>query len=165
MKKHLSEIKEAVDLYSAEKMTESESNALRAAYLDAVKKLHPDINHDLPEAAKELWNQIQTAHSEKNWRNVSFLCGLVEGVVGGKTHFAHSPDGMTSLKEEIAALEEKARLLRERIASLKSRKPFIYEDILSDAAKVEARKSALFSQIKSLEKSVEEYEKLWNDVK
>ena len=56
IKKHIKEIKEASLKFHADRLSEKEASDLRCAYLDAVKKLHPDINPGLPQSATDLWN-------------------------------------------------------------------------------------------------------------
>lgn len=164
IKKNIEEIKEASLLYNAETLTDEESDALRCAYLDAVKKLHPDINPDLPPAAKDLWNQIQKAYEEKDWQNVKFLAGLVDSVVSGKSDFK-SADSLTSLKESIGKLEEKSTELKKRMAELEKTVPFTYESFLYDDNAVKERQVQLDAQIVELEKIVKQYEEIWNNGK
>jgi len=165
VRKHIREIKEASSLYHAEKVSDEESTAIRIAYLDAVKKLHPDINPDLSASAKDLWNQIQNAYAAHDWENVKFLAGLVDSVVSGARTFAAGTDGMAELEAAVAKLEAKCRELREKRAALKSEPPFAYEDFLDDADDVETRRNQLFAQIEALETNINEYQGLWNNGK
>jgi len=70
--------------FDCKKMSDADTNAIRCEYLKAVKKLHPDLNSDLSESAKSLWNQIQKAYAEKNWLQLKFLVSLVEAAAGRK---------------------------------------------------------------------------------
>ena len=64
IKEHVRTIQESARHAAMEKLGEEESNAIRINYLNAAKRLHPDINPDLPEAAIELWNKIQSAYKD-----------------------------------------------------------------------------------------------------
>lgn len=165
VKRHLREMAEATATFHALKMSDEEMTAVRAAYLDAAKKLHPDVNPGQPNAARELWHQIQKAYEARDWSNVKFLAGLVESVVRGENGFAVGADGMAGLEASIAKLEAKCSELRGRNAALKVRPPFVYKEFLDDADEVDARRNRLLAQIKALEKSVGEYEEAWNNGK
>ena len=165
IKKHIEEIMDASLKFHAGKLSEKEASDLRCAYLDAVKKLHPDINPGLPQAAVDLWNQIQKAYSEQDWDNVKFLSSLVDGVVSGDKDFAASPDGMKSLKESCERLEARSQKISQEMNKVKSTVPFTYEVLLEDEALVAQRQGQLNAQITALEECVKEYEELWKNGK
>ena len=165
IKKHIEEIKEASLKFHAGKLSEKEAVDLRCAYLDAVKKLHPDINPDLPQSAIDLWNQIQKAYSEQDWDNVKFLASLVEGVVSGDVDFESSPDGMAALKESCERLEAKSHEIARETERVKSTVPFTYGVLLDDKDLLAERQGQLNAQIAALEECVKEYEELWNNGK
>ena len=163
VKKHIAEIKEAALVCGAERLTEEEATELRNAYLTAVKKLHPDINADQPQAAKELWNEIQRAYEEKDWSQVKFLATLVDGVVSGKTSFAASADGLAALEKACADLRARSKELAERTAKLRATVPFTYETMLEDEDLVRQRQEQLLEQIQALQACVNEYEEVWKN--
>lgn len=163
IKKHLAEIKEASLVFHAERLSEKESSELRCIYLDTVKKLHPDINPGLPQAARDLWNQIQAAYSGQDWDKVKFLATLVDGVVSGDKDFVPSEDGMAELKELCEHLESRCREIARRTEELKSTVPFIYEALLGNEKLVAERQGQLYAQICALEACIKEYEGLWNN--
>lgn len=162
VRKHIQELKDASAHYHADSLPEEEATAIRVAYLNAVKKLHPDINPDLSDSAKELWNQIQNAHTAQDWENMKFLAGLVDSVVNGTKTFVASADGMSELEAAIAKLEAKCSELRDKRAALAAKPPFVYEGFLDDANEVEMRRKMLFAQIEALENGISEYKELWN---
>lgn len=163
VKKHIAEIKEAALVCGSEKLTDEEATELRNCYLKAVKKLHPDINPDLPQSAKDLWTEIQNSYSEKDWQQVRFLASLVESVVSGETGFAASPDGLASLEQACANLRARSQELVKQTAKLKSSPPFTYEALLDDEDLVLQRQQQLGAQIQSLEGCVREYEEVWGN--
>lgn len=165
VKRHLDELKEAALLHQAVMMSEKETAEMRYAYLNAVKKLHPDINPDLPESARDLWNQIQNAYAAQDWDQVRFLAGLVDSVVSGAVTFEASENGLAALREAIGRLEARSREIAARTADLKLRVPFTYEVLLEDEELVESKQDALHAQIKALEEHARKYEEKWNHVK
>lgn len=162
IRQHIQEIKEASLLYHSASLTDEEATALRCAYLEAVKKLHPDLNPDLPQAAVDLWNQIQDAYENKQWDQVRLLAGLVDAVVGGKQDIAPGKDGMTRLRELCDRLKEKSSEIARRTDALKSTTPFTYQVLLEDEELVKAKQNQLAAQIETLENCIKEYEELWN---
>jgi len=163
IKKHIEELKEASALYHSVSFSDEETTAIRNAYLDAVKKLHPDLNPDLPEDAVNLWHQIQKAYEERDWENVKFLAGLVQDVVSGKSGFEDDANGIEELKRRISSMRERSDGLAKRTAELRAHVPFTYEDFLDDEEEVKMRKGQLFAQIEQLESAIKEYEKLWQE--
>jgi len=156
-------LKKAVNDYEAERLSEEETLELRTQYLDAVKRLHPDINPRLPESAGNLWIQIQSAYKTKQWDGFRFLCTLVDGVVGGAEAPVNATDGMTALKDAVAALEKRCAELRTRQKELVSKKPFIYEEFLADDDEVELRKQEIFNRISALESVIKKYKEEWSN--
>ncbi len=161
IKKSLEEIKKSVLHESMAFLSDEEANALRLAYHDAAKKLHPDINPNLSESAKNLWLQIQKAYEDHDWTTVKFLAGLVDGVISGEQQFSEDKDSMAALEESVAALSTKCDEIRKRIDDANGRPPLSYRDFLSDGKKVEECQSQLQAQISTLEGYVKEYEELW----
>ena len=164
IRKNLEEIRKSVLHCASETLSEEETAALRRAYHDAAKKLHPDLNPDLPESAKALWLQIQKAHADNDWKALSFLTGLVDDVVSGEDPFESAEeDAMEDLAKSVAAIERKCEDLRKRMDEIENRPPVSYRGFLADAAKVEERRAQLRAQTEALEKIVGEYEELWKN--
>ena len=162
IKKRVAEINQASLRFHCGKMTDQETAELRYMYLNAVKKLHPDLNPSLPESAVDLWNQIQLAYTNEDWDQFRFLCGLVDHVVSGERKFDASKDGIELLRESILKLRERSADIAAKTAELQSTVPFTYEVLLEDEDLVAARQQQLRDQIKSLEECMKEYEEMWN---
>lgn len=164
VRKHLAAIEEAEERERGKRLTDSETTAIRVAYLDAVKRLHPDLNGNLTERMKNLWKQIQVAYSAKDWKGLKFLCGLVADVVGGDKEFGSSPDSLTELRKQIERLEARSHELHERTKSLKDKKPFKFETFLKDPDAVDPLRRRLFTEIETLEKQISDYREGWEHV-
>ena len=149
--------------YDAAKMSDADTNAVRCEYLKAVKKLHPDLNKNLSEAAVNLWHQIQKAYSAQNWRQLKFLVSLVDEVVAGTADFAATPEGLAELREACEQLEAKSHEVAEQIAALKATVPFVYEVLLEDPLLLEKKQDSLKEKIKDLKAAIEKYEEEWNN--
>ena len=157
-------VKDAKLSWDAEMLSAEETNAIRCEYLKAVKKLHPDINPNLSEAAVNLWNQIQKAHSAKDWRKLKFLVGLVDEVVAGQASFDATPEGLEKLMLACAKLEEKGREVSRQIAELRAGKPFVYAVLLEDPELLKQRQDELNGKIAELEEAIKNYERKWGNV-
>lgn len=163
IREHIAELKEAAAIYHSVHMSEEETTVIRNAYLDAVKKLHPDLNPELPEGAVNLWHQIQAAYEAQDWENVKFLAELVNDVVAGRAGFEDDASGIEALKRRIAAMRERSDEIAKRTAELRAHVPFTYEEFLGDEDEVKIRKARLSAQIEQLEAAIKEYEKLWRE--
>lgn len=157
-------VKDAKLSWDAEMLSAEETNAIRCEYLKAVKRLHPDLNPNLPEAAVSLWNQIQQAHSAKDWRKLKFLVGLVDEVVAGQEAFDFTPEGLEKLRMACARLEEKGHEVSRQIAGLKAEKPFAYMALLEDEELLKQRQDELNGKIAELEDVIKNYERMWGNV-
>ena len=165
IKRELREIKAAASYYNSPKISEDEALKLRSAYLEAIKKLHPDINANLGESAKELWNQIQDAYSNGDWKIVKLLASLVDSVLSGAENFSASKDGIAELEEACAKIEEKSHEISEMSNGMKARAPFTYESLLKDDDRLAETQAHLKEQIEMLKDQIREYERTWKDGK
>ena len=145
------------------KLSDTDTNAVRCDYLKAVKKLHPDLNKDLSDAAVSLWHQIQKAYAAKSWRQLKFLVSLVDEVVAGTADFSATPDGLAELREACAQLEAKGRAVAGQIAALKATVPFTYAVLLEDPLLLERKQDSLNKKIRTLKSAIEKYERTWNN--
>ena len=160
---HAQELKEASMHFAAKSLSDEEDTAVRVAYLNAVKKLHPDLNPDLPKAASDLWNEIQSAYDACDWEAVRLLAALVDSVVSGEEEFAAATDVMAALHEACERLEGKSRELAEKTKEVKSSVPFTYEALLKDEDAVKERQDELKELIAELNAKIKKYEEAWNN--
>ena len=163
IRRHAEEISENARLFSAERLSAKEDTDVRVAYLNAVKKLHPDLNPNLPQAARDLWNEIQAAYARRDWAAVRLLAALADSVVSGDEGFASAPDAVAALREACEKLEAKSNELKAESARLQGEAPFVYREFLADEEAVSARQDELKAEIVELKAKVAAYEKEWNN--
>ena len=156
-------IKDSKLLWDMEKLSDQDTSAIRCDYLKAVKKLHPDLNPDLPEAAVSLWNKVQDAYAKKDWRRLKFLVSLVDEVTAGQDAFDETPEGLEKLRAACARLEEKEHEVSRQIAELKAHEPFTYMVLLEDEELLKQKQDELKTKIADLEAVIEKYERMWNN--
>ena len=157
------ELKESAKLFSAKALSDEEDTAVRVAYLNAVKKLHPDLNPDLPNAARDLWNEIQSAYAARDWEAVRLLASLADSVAAGDENFSSTPDAIAALQEACEKLEAKGRELAAETTRIKNGVPFIYEEFLDDEEAVVERQNELKIDIAELKAKIAKCEEAWNN--
>lgn len=160
---YVKELEESKLRCDAEKMSDEEAAAIRYDYLKAVKRLHPDINENLPESARSLWDQIQQAYAANDWQQLKFLVGLVDDVMSGNAAVVVSHDGFEEMRAACARLEAVAGDVAKKIADLKTGKPFTYEDLLDDPEALAQRQAALNGRIEDLKSAIARYERIWKN--
>ena len=163
VKRRAKEVKENARLFSAENLSEEENAAMRAAYLVAVKRLHPDLNPDLPKAAQNLWNEIQATYAAHDWEGVRLLAALVDSVASGVEDFASAPDAITAMREACARLEAKCRELMSETDRIQKSVPFTYKALLDDEDTVKERQNELKIDIAELKAKIKKCEEAWNN--
>ena len=163
IRRRAGELKKDAQLFSAGKLSEEENAAVRLAYLEAVKRLHPDLNPNLPKAAQDLWNEIQAAYAAHDWEAVRLLAALVDGVVSGAEDFASSPDAVAAMREACRCLEEMSRALAEETERIQKLPPFTYEALLDDEDAVKERQNELKMDIAELKAEIVKCKEAWNN--
>ena len=163
IRRRAKEVKEDARRFSAEKLSDEENSAMRLAYLDAVKRLHPDLNPDLPKAAQDLWNEIQAAYAANDWQAVRLLAALVDGITSGAVDFASAPDAITAMQEACRSLEAKSRELMSETDRIQKSVPFTYKALLDDEDAVKERQDDLKMDIAELKAKIKKCEEAWNN--
>lgn len=163
LKEREAEVDRGRGLYHCGHMDDSSCTELRCVYLDAVKKLHPDVNPDLPERAVWLWNRIQQAYKAKDWGQMKFLCGMVDDVAGEGRTYPNDAEGLAALVADTARMREKGAELARKIAELRKEAPLVYQELIEDPDEVELRQGELKRQIAEAEETVADYERRWDD--
>lgn len=162
IREHQVALKAAAQHAAMDSLGEEETNAIRMNYLKAVKKLHPDLNPDLPSAAAELWHKIQARYADGDWRELAFLVAMVDDVLKGRKSVVAGANSLEDLKQGIVRLELRLRELTARRAELEREEPFCWREFLKDDNEVSVRQTELRRQIERFEGVVGEYETLWN---
>ena len=160
---NVKEIKTASLLYHSRKMGDSDYTDFRVLYLDAVKLLHPDLNPNLPQAAKDLWNEITKAYEARDWAQVKYLAGLAKEVAEGERAFDASADGIAALRGACERLQERSGEIQAEMEELQKHLPFTYDVLLDDEELLEKRREELKEQIREREESVRAYEEEWKN--
>lgn len=153
-------VREAELLFGTKKLSPEESKAVRKLYHDLVRKLHPDLNPELPPQAAELWHRIVEAYKSSDWKALHLLADMTEEFFAGRRDAPGTPATLELLREQQDRLEKKIKGLRETIQEIQTRPPFTFRELLSDPDKVARRRRELDRQMEFLENHLAEVRKI-----
>lgn len=166
LKAKKAELQRADELYLAKKLSAEDSKALKELYHDLVKKLHPDLNPDLPPKAKEIWLRIVDAYKHGDWIELNILADMAyDLLVGRKVPGVEETDSLEALRRDLRSLKKKKRDLCARITDMKSHPPFSLMELLSDPDAVAQRKQELMALIRRNESWLNELEEMRDDLR
>ena len=160
LEKQKEKLKFAQMYMGAEKLSPEEADALKKLYRDIVRKLHPDLNPDLPVEAAELWERVQSAYQMNDWQELYLLAEMVEELLEGKKDPAAAVNSLTRLQEELGKIIRKISDLETLIKKTKERVPWVYERLLRDPAAVKVKRHELDWQIKLCNDRLKELKEL-----
>jgi hypothetical protein len=144
----------------AEKLSPEEIKELKKLYHDIVRKLHPDLNPDLPDEAAVLWERVQAAYQMNEWQELYLLAEMVEELLEGKKDPVEAINSLVQMQEETAKILQKTSELETQIAKTKERVPFVYEKLLRDPAAIKVKRHELDWQIKLCKNRLKELKEL-----
>ncbi len=142
---------DAEKLFESEKLSLEETAAVKKIYLELVKKLHPDVNPDLPPQAKALWNRIQEAYHDSDWKELYLLSDMADDLLAGKAVLPEAAGSMDFLEKEIARISGKLKTLETQIEHMLAGPPFTFRDLLNDPDAVREKREKLDQQIELCE--------------
>ena len=107
------------------------------------KKLHPDVNPDQSEAAKNLWLQVQAAYENGDLEQLRALALLAEDIPEDYT----LPDSLNLMRDKLSSLMDKILMMRERLEKLRGHPLLQMEDKLNDRDWVSSQQEVIREQI------------------
>ena len=140
-------LQSAENYFSGRRFTEAESDELKKLYREIVRKLHPDLNPDLPPVAQDLWERVQRAYHSNDWEELYLLADMVDEFLEGKVDYVENISLLEQLREELEKITKKSEALKKQIQLTRERVPFTYEKILSVPAAVVKKRRELDQQI------------------
>lgn len=149
-------LRNAKERFLAPNLPEKEDKAIKKLYHDLVRKLHPDLNPDLPAEAAVLWERVQFAYKYCCFDELFLLSDMVDELLRGKTDFVESLSSMEQISNELVKINQKTSDLKKKIADTRSSVPFTYEELLSNPAKILHMRKELDKQIEHCKKYIAE---------
>lgn len=134
--------------FAAKKWTPEEVKAFKKLYHDLVRKLHLDLNPNLSDGARSLWERIQTAYKENDWNELFLLADMADEFLDGKVDYVEEIDSLTLLRDELEKITGKTADLTAQIADTRRRIPFSYEELLSEPGAVRKKRQELDEEIR-----------------
>ena len=153
-------VREAEKHHLSPKLSAADCKAVKEAYRELVKLLHPDLNPELPEAAKQLWLRIVEAYKNNDLLELNILGDMVLALLKEGDVKVHTLDRMEEIREEQERISQKIADLRNRMEQLRREPPFVYEKLLTDVAAVQEKRKELDELRVSFEKHIEELTRL-----
>lgn len=146
LKEHLRSI-ETARIIEKSRLSLRESRKISDLYRKLVKKLHPDVNPELYELNKTLWDQVQEAYIRTDTESLETLWLIAQGIV------ENSGEPMTSMEQ----LQQKEDALRKSIKdtgalieTITFRHPYILKDKLADRRWVAGEQNSIKKEISDL---------------
>ena len=156
LKAQQEKLKQAQEYLSSRPFTEEETKAFKKLYHDIVRKLHPDLNPNLPEGAAALWKKVQEAYKNNFWNEMAILADLIDELLEGKKDYIESINSMVQIKEELEKIQQKINDLESKISDTNKRIPFSYKELLQDPIQISSKRRKLDKQIKLYKNHIEE---------
>ena len=121
-----------------------------------VRKLHPDLNPDLPPGAADLWERVQAAYKANFWDELFLLSDMADELLEGKINYVETINSMEQIQEELTKITQKISDLTKQIADTCKRIPFSYETLLANPAEVMLKRRELDEKIKLCQNHIAE---------
>ena len=120
-----------------------EDRELKKLYYDLVKKLHPDVNPDVSEDHRRLWQRVQAAYEHSDMQELRALTLLADqsGPIAPPTAT------LDTLRRDRATLEVQTAALLKRIEQIETQPPFTLRTQLADEAWLAQRRQEIEARI------------------
>jgi vacuolar-type H+-ATPase subunit I/STV1 len=157
LKQMASDIDVANYLDNCEKLTVEETAELKKTYRAIIKLIHPDVNDNLTEEQKALWNRVNDAYETGNIEMLKVLYELVlDNETIENTENTDDENEIDVLKTKVEFLQKKIKDLLQDIEKIKKAFPFNIVDFLKDEEKIHNKQEELHKSIKEAERVLEE---------
>ena len=149
---------EALKRKDARMLSKEETKELKKLYHSIVKALHPDLNPDITDTQKQLFENAVNAYKSGDLEALRAIYLMVgEPVDTSAGEGAPKADAIKALTKEKDRLTKCLQSLQEDIAEIKSKYPYTMKEILEDEEKTEAKKEELNRILKKYEEMAENY--------
>lgn len=152
--------------FLAKKMSAQESQKLKELYHTLVKKIHPDINPDLPPKGAALWEKIQECYRAGDSLGLLLLADMVDELLAGRSlDELPASDPLEHIQQQHAVLLEKSEKLQEEMRTREAQPPLCYRALLNDPDAVLKRREELDREIQGLKETINMLEDLLGQLK
>jgi len=152
------------DIQTARKTTfelvnEEEAIKIQEIYRKLVRILHPDLNKNLTERQKILWNRLQTAYKNfdlQELKNLEILAESEESI--------SEVSNLEVLKQRKEALWKQYQILTKTLLEVKSNFPLSLETELNDPIWIQTEAEIYQKKVKEIDAVLPEYEKIYQSI-
>ena len=124
--------------------------ALKRLYRKIVKRLHPDVNPNLTEREKELFNEATDAWKTGDLEKMQAIWEELESGRDPEERFENKPEDLEKLREMLTKLRERVRRLADEISHIRSEYPYTMKEFLENEEAVETKRSELQKQLQEI---------------
>lgn len=157
-------IRKAEEHHFCPKLSAADTKALRALYHDMVRKLHPDLNRNLPKEAKQLWVRIVAAYKDSDWQELNILADMVYDLLDGRRPIDDASSRLDQVLAEKRRIAAKVDELHGRIGELQKLPPYSYRALLRDEEAVNTKRRELKELRRRYEKYIAELTAIRDDL-
>lgn len=129
-------------------MSSEDYTELRKLYRTLAKKLHPDVNPDQSEHARNLWLQVQSAYEQSDLKQLQAL-NLLADEIPANYDLPNSLDILVKRREDF---KDQIKLMLQKLSELKLMPVFQWEQVLRDPKLVYNEQQAISEQITQAQK-------------
>lgn len=141
---------------------------IKQIYRQLVRRLHPDLNPDLPESSRERWFEVQQAYDDRDLTRLEKLLALCEEG-GDEGTFIDRIQSLSRLKTLLKSVAKKLKSSQRQLTQLKRAPAWDFHktkrdprrlDLLKRDVRYELRKTeeALSGDIRTIEAQIEKWQ-------
>jgi hypothetical protein len=105
----------------ASKKEKAADDLLKQIYRSLVRKLHPDLNPDLPDALRERWFEVQQAYGDRDLARLEMLLSACEdGDESADDSFIDKIQSLTRLRLLLKSVAKKLKTSQRQLAQFKN---------------------------------------------
>lgn len=131
----------------------AEARELKKTYHELVRRLHPDINRELPDNFRYLWERVLTAYRDGDLEELRTLRLLLRE----EERAPEEPSVLEQLAADAENLKKKIKKELIELAEIKKRFPFNFYDKLDDKEWIAAQKKTIRKQLAEMKRHRQAY--------
>jgi hypothetical protein len=138
-------------------LSPADDHELKKLYYALVKRLHPDLNPNLTDDQRRLWQRLQSAYQASDLPELRALALLAEDAAA----LPPPPKPLETLRQDQATLRAQITVLLQRVEQIESQPPFTLRAQLDDEAWLAARRQASETQTAALRQQADALQAHW----